>query len=151
MAPPSLVEFILTFLARESVAAVSPRLKASVHLGTKGCLCDFTESIAEAREKVLNGFVCSYCRQAMIEDGLPELPGELRHVLDRSWLGTPLNPASPAGIAFNLGYDLFVTKGLKATHWESLRSTLRQEGIKQIGAVATAIVVAALLLVLGLT
>jgi hypothetical protein len=38
MAPPSLLEFILTLIVRESVAAVSPTLRGSVHLGTKGCL-----------------------------------------------------------------------------------------------------------------
>jgi hypothetical protein len=36
MAPPSILEFILTLVLRESVAFVAPSLRTSIHLGTKG-------------------------------------------------------------------------------------------------------------------
>ena len=43
MAPPTLVEFILTFLVREAAAAASSGLSRSIHLGTKGCVFDFDD------------------------------------------------------------------------------------------------------------
>src|SRR6185503_13336755 len=41
MAPPTQVEFLLTLAVREVVSAICPSLRGSVHLGTKGCICDF--------------------------------------------------------------------------------------------------------------
>jgi hypothetical protein len=43
-APPErfvILEFIITLIMRESIAFVSPSLRGSEHLGTKGCLSDF--------------------------------------------------------------------------------------------------------------
>lgn len=51
MSPPTVLEFIFTLIMRESIAAICPTLKKSVHLGTKGCLCDFTNDLGEARLK----------------------------------------------------------------------------------------------------
>ncbi len=150
MAPPSLLEFVLTLLVRESVAAASRSLRSSIHLGTKGCLFDFSRSLSDVRQKVLNGFVCAYCRAALEADGLPELADELEVLLRRQWLGTPIEPNTPAGIVSNLGHDLFVTKGLKATRWEALKSTLRQESATQMVRIAGVLLVAVLLVVLGL-
>lgn len=150
MAPPSFLEFVVTLLVRESVAGISPRLGELNHLGTKGCLFDFTQSLDEARHKVLTGFVCSYCRSVLDADGGEELTAQLEHVLDKAWLGKPTEPETPAGVAFNLGYDLFITKGLRATTWESIRSAVRQEGISQLMAIGGAIVIAVLLVLLGL-
>jgi hypothetical protein len=150
MAPPSLIEFILTLLVQESVGAIAPRLSGSVHLGTKGCLFDFTPVVRDAREKVLHGFICSHCKALLAQDGFKALPEQLEHVLDGKWLGTPGDPGSPAGIAFNLGYDLFVTKGLRATPWESFRGVLQQEGATQIVRAVGVVIVALLVVVLGL-
>jgi len=154
MSPPSLVEFFLTLILRQSVAFISPSLQASVHLGTKGCICDFNESLEDVRLKVLNGFVCSYCRAALQADGFDKLPDELVHILRKDWFGTSIEPNTPAGIATNLGYDLFNTKGLKPTPWESIQTLLQQEGIKQIiaivGAIIQTILIALLIVWLGL-
>jgi hypothetical protein len=150
MAPPSLLEFVLTLLVREAVAAASRSLRSSIHLGTKGCLFDFTPHLSEVRQKVLHAFICAYCRAALEADGLPELASELESVLGRQWLGTPTEPSTPAGIASNLGYNLFVTKGLKATPWEAFKSTVRQESATQLVTVAGVLLVAVLLVVLGL-
>jgi hypothetical protein len=150
MAPPSLLEFVLTLLVRESVAVASRPLRTSIHLGTKGCLFDFSPSLSEVRQKVLNGFVCAYCRAALEADGLPDLAAELEAGLGRHGLGMPTEPNTPAGIASNLGYHLFVTKGLKATAWESFKTTLRQETAKQLATVAGVLLLAALLVLLRL-
>lgn len=154
MAPPSLIEFILTLILRESVPIISPSLGDSVHLGTRGCLFDFTASIGDVRLKVLNGFVCSYCRAVLEADGYGLLANDLVYVLQKSWLGKSTDPNTPAGIATNLGYDLFLTKGLKATAWESLMVLLQQEGMKQLiailGAIFQFILIALLILWLGL-
>jgi hypothetical protein len=154
MAPPSILEFILTLIMRESVAFVSPSLRGSFHLGTKGCLFDFALFLGDVRFKVLNGFVCSYCRATLQSDGFSGLADELVLVLGKQWLGKSTDPDAPAGITANLGYDLFITKGLKATPWENFLITMQQEGVKQlltiVGAVVAAILIAVLLVLLGL-
>jgi hypothetical protein len=154
MAPPSLVEFILTLILRESVAFVSPSLSGSVHIGTKGCLCDFTASLGDARLKVLNGFVCSYCRAALKRDGFSALADELKQVLKKDWLGSFLEPHAPVRIAANLGYDLFITKGFTTRWWERIRALLTEEVLKQfiatVGSVVTGIVIAYLIIRFGL-
>jgi len=154
MAPPSLIEFIYTLILRESVAFISSSLSGSVHLGTKGCLCDFTASLSEVRLKVLNGFVCSYCRAALQSDGFALLPDELVHILGKDWIGTSTDPRTPAGIAANLGYNLFITKGLTTTRRERIRTLLTEEVLKQfianVGAIITGILIAYLLIRFGL-
>ena len=150
MAPPSILEFILTLIVREAVASVSPSLRGSIHLGTKGCLFDFTPTLGEVRLKVLNAFVCNYCRNALQNDGYPTLADELVTVLGKQWLGKSTNPNSPAGIVSKLGYDLFTTKGLEATSWEKFVTLLQQEGVKQLITIIGGIILAGLLLWLGL-
>ncbi len=120
MAPPSIIESILTLVVQELIGIVCPPLSGSAHLGTKGCICDFTANLADARIKVLSGFICHYCRSKLDAAGFNQLPDELAHVLKKDWLGEFTNPNSPAGIASKLGYDLFITKGLTTTLWERI-------------------------------
>jgi hypothetical protein len=154
MAPPSILEFILTLTVREAVSARSAGLRGSTHLGTKGCLCDVTPSLADVRQKVLSSFLCEFCRTCLVDDGQADLIPEIEKMLAKSWLGASADPSAPAGIVSALGHDLFIVKGLKPTVWESLRSTLRQDGAKQLltltQAVAAALIIALLLLVFGL-
>jgi hypothetical protein len=150
MAPPSILEFFLTLTLRESVAAVSPSLSGSIHLGTKGCLFDFTRSLDEVRQKVLHGFVCDFCRRALDADGLPDLPDELTRVLGKEWLGRPRNPHSPASVVSKLGFNLFTTKGLEPGFREKLMGTLKNEGVKELIKIIGAIALAFLILFLGL-
>jgi hypothetical protein len=154
MAPPSIVEFILSLIVRESVASISPSLRGPIHLGTKGCICDFTASLSEIRLKVLTGFVCNYCRSALQADGLDTLADELVRVLRKEWIGKSTDPDTPAGIAANLGYDLFISRGIKASKWENFLIMLQQEGVKQLitilGAVVQFILIALLIIWPGL-
>jgi hypothetical protein len=151
MAPPSLLEFILTLVLRQAVAFSSPLLSGSVHLGTKGCLMDFTASLDDVRLKSLQGFICHSCRKKLSEDGLADLADELVDVLDTSkWLGKTDDPSSPAGIVASFGYDLFTTKGVKPSIAERVNSALREEGLKEIIRLTGGISLAALLLWLGL-
>ena len=89
MAPPSFVEFVQALLVREAVAALCPSLSGSVHLGTKGCLCDFTEHLGDARQKVLHGYICHHCRSSMEADGEPTLADTVTHLLDRECSANP--------------------------------------------------------------
>jgi hypothetical protein len=150
MAPPSILEFIVTLVVRESVASVSAALAGSVHLGTKGCVCDFTDDIGEARLKVLSGFVCAHCSRGLAAEGHVLLADEIRTVLKKAWLGRSDDVMSPAATVAKLGYDLFVIKGLKATTWERTMTTIRDEGIKQMLAVIAAVIGGAILVWLGL-
>jgi hypothetical protein len=150
MAPPSIVEFLLTLVVREAVASVSESLRGSVHLGTKGCLFDFTLYLDDVRFKVLNAFVCRHCRESLRQDGLPALAAEIQRVLRKEWLGSASKPGTPAAIAARLGHDLFTTKGLQATRWEQFMTLLREEGTKQVLKILGLAVGAALLAWLGL-
>jgi hypothetical protein len=150
MAPPSIMEFIVVLLMRQAASFVVPSLSRSFHMGTKGCLFDFTSELAEARYKALQSFVCNTCRSRILESGAIHLADDLTRVLDFDWLGTPSDPHCPAGIVAKLGYDLFHTKGIQPTFWENVRSVLRDEATKEIVKLVFAILLTALLLRLGL-
>jgi hypothetical protein len=150
MAPPSLVEFVQVLLVREAVAILCPSLSGSIHLGNKSCLMDFTPVLSEARQKVLAGYVCQFCSSRMMEDNQAELPSVVSHLIDRKWLGSPVDTRSPAGVAANLGYDLFIVKGLRATARERFVTALQEEGAKQIAVVVGVILAAAILFLLGI-
>jgi hypothetical protein len=150
MAPPSILEFIVVLLMRQAASFVVPALSKSVHLGTKGCLFDFTSDLEEARYKALQSFVCCPCRSRMQESGAVQLADDVTRVLDFKWLGTTSDPYCPAGIVAKLGYNLFLTKGIQPTFWENILSILRDEATKEIIKLVFAILLAALLLRLGL-
>lgn len=154
MAPPSIIESIITLILMQSIAIVCPALNGSAHLGTKGCVCDFTAYLSEARFKVLNGFICQYCRTQLETQGLPGLAEELTPLLTRDWLGTSDQPKAPADIMAKLGYNLFFTKGLKPTFWENVQDFFRQDFFKgflnMLIAILQAILIAYLLIRFGL-
>lgn len=151
MAPPSILEFILVMLMRQASSFIVPALGKSVHLGTKGCLFDFASDLSEARYKSLQSFVCSTCRSQIDEAGAPQLTGDLLRVLDLTWLGVTSDPHCPAGIVANLGYNLFLTKGIQPTFWETTLSILRDEATKEIIKLIFAVLLAILLLKLQLS
>lgn len=154
MAPPSILEFVLTLTVREAIAAVSPRLRGSVHLGTRGCVGDVTPVLSDVRQKVLSSYLCSYCRRALEEDGLSDLIPDVEVMLSKSWIGSADDSSSPAGVVSALGHDLFIVKGLKPTVWEHVRSTLRRDGTQQfltlLQTTLGAVLIAALVVALGL-
>lgn len=150
MAPPSIVEFILTLIIREAISTISPSLRGSIHMGTKGCLMDFTPTLNEVRLKVFNGFICSYCQEALTKDGLTTLVPELILVLRKQWLGNIKEPNSPAGITSKLGYNLFTTKGLEPTIYENLLAKIQEEGVKQLLNIIGVVIIAILLLLFRL-
>jgi hypothetical protein len=151
MAPPSLFEFIITLLLRQAVAARVEALTRSVHLGTKGCLCDFTASIDEARYKTLQGFLCHFCREALQSSGGEALVRDLELVLGKDWFGTMARPSSVASMTEKLGYNLFVTRGLAPTFWQKIVDTLRDETVKEVAKWAVIALVAFLCFKFGVT
>jgi hypothetical protein len=154
MSPPSILDFALTLTIREAVSAVSPTLRGSVHLGTKGCLCDVSPLLKDARQKVLSHYFCHFCRTSLTREGQANLIPDIERMLAKTWLGSSADPSSPAGIVSALGHDLFIVKGLKPTPWEGLRSTLMQDGAKQLLTLGSSIIgtvaIAILLVLLGL-
>lgn len=151
MAPPSIFEFIITLLMRQSASFLAPSVSKSVHLGTKGCLFDFTANLGEARYKSLQSFICTECRIRIEGDGAFLLADDLVSVLDTKWLGAMDDPCSPACIVSKLGYDLFLTKGIKPSFSENIRALLREELTKEILKLVGGILLAFLLLKFGLT
>jgi hypothetical protein len=149
MAPPSLLEFFLVLVLRQAVALACPPLSGAVHYGTKGCLFDLNQQLGDVGYKVLNGFICNHCARVLREGGHACLEEQLTTILRKGWLGSPAQPSSAVSIASNLGHNLFLTKGLKPTFWESVRSTLQQETVKQSLAVIGTVLGAALIFYLG--
>lgn len=150
MAPPSLLEFILSLVIVESVYLVSTTIGHLSHLGTKGCLFDFNPQLENVRFGVLEGYICNHCRQKIAGSEFPRLAAELSEILDKKWLGQSSDPSSPAGVVANFGYDLFLTKGIKPTLWERTMSTLQQEGVKQLLKLVGTLIVAVILFYLGI-
>jgi hypothetical protein len=132
MAPPSVIEFILTLIIRLSVGLVCPQFLPSRHLGTKGCLFDFTIDLNEVKFKVLQGSICKQCRDALALGGQGRLAEELSTALSRDWIGKTSTPGSAANIVANLGHDLFITRGLKPGVWQNVLTTLQKEGTKEL-------------------
>ena len=150
MAPPSIVEFFMVLILRASVPLACPSLGRYVHLGTKGCLFDFTKYLDEVRYKVLNGFICKKCSTTLLNGRYQQLRDDLLFVLRKEWLGTPDDLGSPANIMAKLGYNLFLTKGLKRNAWETFLAAIQQEGTKQLIKIVGTIVLTGLLIWLGL-
>jgi hypothetical protein len=148
MAPPSLVEFILSMVLSSSLYAL-PSIQGLTHYGTKGCLFDFNADLSNARFMSLQGYICTECREKLLGFGYPELADELQVILGKQWLGKIADPHSPAAIASKLGYNLFVTKGLVPRWWERWLGAIEQEGIKELIKLIAAVLLAASLFYLG--
>lgn len=149
MAPPSIFEFILTLLIRQAASFAAASVSRSLHLGTKGCLFDFTGDLGDARYKALQSYVCKVCQTRLQEAGALHILPDILKPLDMSWLGKVVDPYSPSGIVAKLGYNLFLTQGIKPSLWETIRGTLRDEGTKELLKLVSALVLAGLLVWLG--
>jgi hypothetical protein len=143
LAPPSLVEVMMTHIVQVAGAAATA---ARPHLGTRGCLFDFNPGLRTARYKVLNSFICRACRDSMSE----KQEEDLRELLGKYWLGQATNPIAPAGICRKLGYDLYLTKGVRPTFREAAAAQLQGSWVGELLKVAGIVLAAALVLVLGM-
>lgn len=150
MAPPSLFEFIQTLIVRESIAGVCPALRGSVHLGTRGCICDFTAYLEDTRLKVLSGFICHSCEQALAASSRPTLATTVRYILNKKWVGNLSDPTSTTSVLAKLRYNLFLSTGLKPTFLESTINLLQTEGVKALVTLFGAVALAGLLFFFGL-
>ena len=150
MAPPSLAEFIQTLIVRESVASMCSRLRGSVHLGTRGCLCDFTQNLSEARLKVLSGFICYSCRKTLDDEGFSAVAEILPTILSRNWVGALDNPSSISSRLKKLKLDLFHTSGLESNFSETTSQLLKEQVVREAIKLAGVVIGAALLIYLGL-
>jgi len=147
MAPPSLVEFFITLVLRAAVSLTYPGI-VSGHLGTKGCLFDFNDDLVGTRFKVLHAFICAACKQ-QLETKAPGLSSSLVKVMENQWLGKVDEPGSAAAIAAGLGYNLFRTKGLRPSWWETFKSGVQEEWAKGLVKLVFTVLLAALLVYLG--
>jgi hypothetical protein len=150
LAPPSIVEFILTLVLRQAVGFAVQGFRRSRHLGTKGCLFDFTPNLSDAKFRVLQGFVCAECRSAMIAADRIGLADTLETVLRKEWLVQDRTGTTPAAMTAKLGYNLYLTKGPQPTMRERLWTTLRDDGSKELLKIIGGLLLAAILFWLGL-
>jgi hypothetical protein len=151
MAPPSLLEFILSLTIMEGLYCLMPeRAKEITHIGTRGCIGDFNTTLEDVRYKILNGFLCSDCRNIIVEVLGNEKTDLWQSLLKKEWLGLLNNPLSTASIVSKLGYNLFLTKGYAPKFWEKTKNILSEDGIKELIKLLTLIAGAAVLVWLGL-
>jgi hypothetical protein len=106
--------------------------------------------LEDVRFKVLNGFICDFCRQLIAEDGMAHVPDDIEPVLGMDWLGTTADPGTPARTVAKLGFDLFATKGLKSSIWEQFLGSIQDDGIKELTRIVGALLLAIILVWLGL-
>jgi hypothetical protein len=150
MAPPSVVECVLTLLVKVGVLAACKGNFPSYHHETKGCLFDFTARLRDARFKTLTGFLCPACAEVIEAAHSKQLVMDVRLLLEKSWLGDPDEPSHVASMARKLGYPLFRTGGFAPTWKERIKTALEEEGTKVVFEIISALLIAALLLWLGL-
>jgi len=150
MAPPSIVEFILTLLVETAVYAACDEKWPKGHHSTKGCLFDFTALLDGLRYKVLTGFLCDSCASTMSSAHSQQLVQDVRLLLNKEWLGSVVQPSNAAITARKLGYDLFHTKGVTPTFWERVMATLEEEAVKNLITIVATVIIAILLMWLGL-
>lgn len=146
-APPSIVEYYLSFVAGAALDAITD---IGRHFETRGCIFDFNGSLSDARLSVLSGHVCDSCASEIKTQASKQVFDDALVLLNRSWLGGSSAPSDVAITVKKLGYDLFRTAGIKPTLAEQWRATLEQEGLKNVLSLTFQILLAAALLVLGL-
>jgi hypothetical protein len=147
LSPPSILEFIQMLVLYCALNVLCPKL--NTHLGTRGCMMDFSANLSDARQMTLSGFICQTCRNIIADSGHCELVNDLHPILSRSWLGRSDDPTSPAGIVSKLGYNLFITKGFKPNKVEAIKTGLLQESARQISTIIGTVIAAFLLALLG--
>jgi hypothetical protein len=150
MAPPSLLEFVYILLIRTALAAAFPALTEARHYATRGCIFDFSANLEDARFKVLNAYLCHRCSRAIDAAASPGLVNEVTRVLQKEWVGNPAARGTPAAIMRKLGYDLFLTSGVRPTAWERFKDKLEEEWLKQSLDFVAKLLLAAALFWLGL-
>lgn len=149
MAPPSLVESIVTLALCASVYFLQDPGWVG-HLGTKGCLFDFNADLSDTRFKALQGFICSECRHRLAEADQPEVADEIERVLKKNWFGVVSDPNSVAGVCAKMGYNLFVTKGMRPRFSERFLTHFEEAGVKELLGFVAKLALAASLLYLGI-
>ncbi len=149
MAPPSIIEFIQALTVREALAGICPSLQGSQHFGTKACICDFNQELADVRLKVITGYVCSQCRNTLDAEVDEDLASEVEMILSKEWIGDLSSSASLASSMEKFGVNLFVTAGFTPTWRERILSTLREDGFKEFVKFLYAVLLAGLLFYLG--
>ena len=150
MAPPSLVEFILTQLVGITVDIACGNNFPARHHTTIGCAFDFCSHLDEAKFKSLCGNVCSICQEIIFKNCSEDFFNDIQLLLKKDWLGSSKEPSYASITAKKLGYDLFHTKGIAPNLWEKFKQTLQDEIAKNIIKIISTILLAALLLWLGL-
>ncbi len=149
MAPPSALEFIQSFLVNVAVDVACGKKWPRRHLGTKGCMNDFTALLDDARFGVLTGFICHRCETWIADTCSERFLADVQTLAKLPSLGDASSPTVAAHIIKNLGFDLFRTRGIRPTAWERLRDFLEEEAIKALFKILGAVLLAGLLVWFG--
>ena len=150
MAPPSIIEFFLSFAVKVAIDTACGDQFPHRHTTTRGCSFDFAADLANARYSVLSGFLCTQCINTISLADSDQLAKDAQLLLKRQWLGTVAEPSDVSVTAKKLGYDLFHVKGITPTWWERTQAILEEEGVKTLLKIFAGVAVAALIFYFGL-
>lgn len=143
MAPPSLAEFLQLLLLRAPFTALQRESWRSRHLGSRGCIFDFTSNLEYARLMALAGVgVCHDCEQALCRDGFPHAPAEIRRVARHRWRGDKAVSGTPANVMARLGYDLYLTRSFEPSLLEKLKGIVTEGVASEVIRIVFAILIA---------
>lgn len=124
LAPPSIIEFVLTLILQISLLY---KYNITPHIETKGCLFDFTPYLDEARYKTLVGYICQDCVEKIPKTTYLEIS----KILAMDWVGDYTDEKSPASIVRKLGFYLFRTKNFKPNFLRRLMGKIEDDGISE--------------------
>jgi hypothetical protein len=146
-APPSIVEYYLSFVV---AAAIESVVSLATHFETRGCISDFNRTLSDARFSVLTGHICEVCERKIKTQASIQAFDDAKTLLVRKWLGNSSWPSDVAVTVKKMGYDLFQTSGIKQTWKERWLSVIEQEGLKNFLNITFQIILVAALIALNL-
>lgn len=149
-APPSALEFILRGVQQYAIFFLAAAFSGN-HLATRGCIFDYNKYLEDMRNKILISYICEDCESELKRLVGDEKFNQIDRLVRLSWIGKVDEPGSIANILkSSFGYDLDLTKGFKPSWQERAKETLQSAFIQETIKFASAILLAAALLYLGL-
>lgn len=129
-APPSVLEFILSKAQRYALWFLAG---TGSHYATRGCLCDFTADVRQARVGIALGYLCDACEAQVRNQLQPADVEKLKEFLSHHWIGRSEDHGTVAGsIKRIFSYDLARTKGISPGFWDKLIEVFKSEATNVI-------------------
>jgi len=151
MAPPSIVEFFLSYTVRFAIDSACGDNIPERHFETKGCVFDFSSTLSNSRYSVMTGYLCKNCEDHIVRKTSAAFIEDAKILLEKKWLGSIESPSDISKTAKKFGFDLFHTTGVKPSLWERAKAILEDKLFDNMIKLVFALLIAALLAKLNLS